>query len=93
MKKRNSIVTDNLDKCFVCQSERNIEIHHCIHGTANRKISDKYDLIVGLCNSCHRELHEKNRQLDLYVIREAQFAFERKYGREKFMKVFMKNWL
>ena len=33
----------------------------------------------------------KNYQLNLYVKRIAQVKFEKKYGREKFMEVFMKK--
>lgn len=41
-------------KCFVCGSVRDLEVHHCIHGTANRKLADRYGLWVWLCPYHHR---------------------------------------
>lgn len=93
--KKNSIVTDDWEKCFICQSQRNLQEHHIFFGTGNKKLSTKYGLTVPLCIFCHtgdKGVH-KNYQLNLYVKRIAQVKFEKKYGREKFMEVFMKNWL
>ena len=44
--------------CFLCGSVRNLERHHCIHGTANRKLAEKDGLIVWLCHDCHMDLHD-----------------------------------
>ena len=92
--KISSIVTTEYHKCFICHSERNIETHHCFFGTANRKLSDKYGLIVPLCSDCHRGQNgvHNNRQLDLYIKRYAQMEFEKEYSFEKFMEVFKKHY-
>ena len=90
-----SIVTDDWEHCFICGSSSRIAIHHCLFGTSNRKLSDKYGLTIPLCIDCHtgnKGVHN-NYQLNLYVKRIAQAKFEKKYGHEKFMEVFMKNWL
>ena len=66
--------------------------HHCF-GAGNRKLSTKYGLTIPLCMDCHtgnKGVHN-NYQLNLYVKRIAQVKFEKKYGREKFMEVFMKK--
>lgn len=91
----NSIITDDFEHCFICGSERNLETHHCLHGTANRKLSDKYGLTIPLCAYCHRGqngVHRGNYQLDLYLKRYAQMKFEEKYSYEKFIQVFGKNY-
>ena len=88
-----SIVTKDLERCFVCGSGLRLEMHHCIGGIANRKLSDKYGLTVMLCPDCHRGqsgVHH-NKQLDLYIKRYAQMQFEKEYSFEKFMEVFKKN--
>ena len=89
--KINSIITDNFEECFICHSRQGLSPHHCWHGRTNRKLSDKYGLIVPLCYKCHSDLHERNYQLNLYLMRVAQIEFEKKYSREEFMKIFGKN--
>lgn len=89
-------------ECFLCrrlynrENVINLQEHHCIHGTANRTLSEKYGLKVFLCIYHHTQglgaVH-KNRDYDLIVIKEAQRKFEKKYGHDKFMEVFKKNYL
>ena len=84
-------------KCFFCGSEYNLERHHCIHGTAGRRLADKYGLTVYLCPSCHRGsegVHGRDgAPLDKILKQTAQTAFEGKYGRQKWMETFGKNYL
>lgn len=82
--------------CVVCGSTYNIHKHHVFHGTANRKLSEKYGLVIDLC--IHHHLDHKdgihfNRELDLRYKKEAQEKFESEYGRDEFMKVFGRNYL
>ena len=42
-------------ECYLCGSTLNLEKHHCIHGTAGRKLADKYGLTVWLCAYHHRD--------------------------------------
>lgn len=89
-----SIVTKDSEHCFICGSSSRLEIHHCLFGSSNRKLSDKYRLTVPLCPDCHRGpkgVHH-NKQLDLYIKRIAQMEFEKHYSYEEFMKVFGKNY-
>ena len=83
--------------CFFCGSEYNLEKHHCIHGTAGRRLADKYGLTVYLCPACHRGsegVHGKNgAPLDKILKQKAQTAFEGKYERQKWMETFGKNYL
>ena len=90
-----SIVTKDSEHCFICGSSSGLEIHHCLFGRANRKLSDQYGLTVPLCSYCHRGqngVHKGNYQLDLYIKRYAQLQFEKEYSFEKFMEVFGKNY-
>ena len=43
--------------CYLCGQWAETT-HHCIHGTANRKLADKDGLTVRLCNKCHTNLHD-----------------------------------
>ena len=73
-----------------------VQIHHCIYGVANRKLSDKYGLIVPLCQEHHTGdtgVH-KNRDFDLHLKKLAQEKFNSVYGADKsFIEVFGKNYL
>ena len=92
---KHSILVKDLDFCIVCGSP-NVEIHHCIYGTANRKWSDKYGLIVPLCGSHHRgsDLSPHfNRGFDLELKKYAQERFEEKYPELDFVSIFGKNYL
>lgn len=90
-----SIIVNCMDNCFVCGSPYT-EVHHVIYGTANRKLSDKYGLIVPLCHEHHRGrtgVHF-NRDFDISLKKLAQEKFEWEYGATKsFLEVFGKNYL
>ena len=81
-------------KCWVCGNP-NTEEHHVIYGTAKRKLSDKYGLVVYLCRPHHtgpKGAHF-NSSLDTQLKMFAQKKFEEKYSHKKFMEVFHKNYL
>jgi hypothetical protein len=90
-----SIIVERTDRCVICGSPY-VEIHHAIHGTANRKVADKYGLTIPLCHEHHLGAlgPHLNRTVDLTYIKAAQRAFESKVGtREEFRKLFGKSWL
>ena len=86
-----SVITDNMDQCFICGSPYMIEVHHCIHGTANRKLADKYGLTVGLCHICHSKLHDHGTK-DKVLQQLAQLKFEETYPDLDFMKIFGRSY-
>ena len=83
-------------ECFVCGTTYNLHSHHCLYGTANRKQAEKYGLKVWLCQEHHTGASgvHFNKDLDLYLKKLSQEAFEGKYGaRNEFIRVFGKNYL
>ena len=90
-----SIIVNCMDNCFVCGSPYT-EVHHVIYGTANRKLSDKYGLVVPLCHEHHRGqtgVHF-NRDFDISLKKLAQEKFNSVYGSNKrFLEVFGKSYL
>ena len=85
---KKSIITDDLTQCYICGNPF-VELHHVCFGTANRKLSDKYGLIIPLCAEHHRGnkgVHQ-DRALDLFLKRMAQEKFEEVYD-EDFIKIF-----
>lgn len=70
--------------------------HHIMHGTAGRKIADRWGLWVWLCPYHHTIADEsvhRSRATDEALIRIGQRAFEQEYSREKWMDLFGKNYL
>lgn len=82
-------------ECYLCGKKTCLERHHILSGVANRKLSEKYGLWVYLCHDCHtgpdgaQYNPEKNRDLR----KQAQIAFEELYGHQKWMSIFLKNYV
>lgn len=89
-----SIIQLDTDYCFFC-GRYGTEIHHIFFGTSNRKLSDRYGLVVGLCYEHHRGNRgvHFNRELDMELKKVAQIKFNKVYPDEDFMKIFGKNYL
>lgn len=81
--------------CYVSGSRVNLERHHIMSGTANRKLSERYGLWVWLNHDLHTGKNgaQYEKELNLRLKREAQMAFEQIYGHEKWMETFRKNYL
>lgn len=91
-----SIITKDMEHCFICRRPAT-DNHHCLFGS-KRAMADKHKLVVGLCRDCHNKVHnprtEAEQEMQNYLKREAQFAFEDKVGsREDFRKIFGRSYL
>jgi hypothetical protein len=82
--------------CWVC-GKHPTERHHVYFGSGNRKLSEKYGLVVNLCADHHRGqpngVHGGNKELDLEIKRHFQREFEKEYLRIDFIKIFGRNYL
>ena len=90
-----SIIQADTDYCFIC-GRYGTELHHCIYGSANRKLADKYKLVVGLCHAHHRGnngVHGGNKELDIFLKQTAQTKFNEFYNDLDFLAVFGRNYL
>lgn len=88
-------IISNEKECFLCGRQINLERHHIMAGTANRKLSEKYGLWVYLCHDCHTGVDgaQYNAAAGLELKRTAQRVFEKKHSHELWMDVFRKNYL
>ena len=84
-------MTKDMEHCYICGSYP-VAWHHIVNGTANRKKSDKYGLIVPLCPMHHDMMHTVQAE-DIRLKKAAQRKFEMIYSHEKWMKEFHKNYL
>jgi len=89
-----SIMTEDMEHCYICGSGLNIEMHHVFFGTADRKNSDKFGLIVPLCVFHHRGKAGAHfdRDTDLFLKRRGQSAFCKIYSKELYMEIFGKSY-
>ena len=81
--------------CFLCGRVTGVERHHVMAGMADKKISEKYGLWVWLCRNCHtgRDGVQYNAKKALQLIKDAEMAFIRIYGKPLWMMRFRKNYL
>ena len=88
-------IISNEQRCYLCGRQINLERHHIMAGTANRKLSEKYGLWVYLCHDCHTgtEGAQYNSSAGIKLKQIAQTAFESKYSHEEWMELFRKNYL
>ena len=89
--------------CYLCkllnndyQRRNNLEEHHVMEGTANRKKSEHWGLKVYLCHEHHQgspaAVHRnKDTEQTLKVL--AQMKFESLYSHKLWMEEFGKNYL
>lgn len=91
--------------CYLCmllhnnyRGQRVLQEHHVIFGTGNRKLSDKYGLMVYLCPGHHLasggpEAVHRNQKIRLMLAKKGQQAFEREYPTLSFREIFGINYL
>lgn len=90
-RKRFSIIQDDMSRCFICKAPV-AEKHEVFYGSAFRTKSKDWGMVVGLCHICHMNIHDNQRN-DEALKRIGQRVFEDRYGHEKYMEVFKKNYL
>ena len=90
-----SVLQQNKE-CYVCHTTIGLQDHHCLYGSANRKVSEKYGLKVWLCREHHTGntgVHF-NKELDTRLKQLAQTYYEEHYGdRDKFRSDFGRSYL
>jgi hypothetical protein len=70
------------------------ETHEVFFGRGKRQLSIKYGLQVKVASDIHQDIHRYPMTgLDLELKKEFQGIFESKYGHEKFMELFGRDYL
>ena len=84
-----------LEQCYQCGTTQGLQVHHCIHGTANRTLADEDGLTVYLCWRCHGRLHDDDKRLDNKLERLAERRYLEHYGKTipDFIARYGKNYL
>lgn len=88
-----SIITNDMNHCFIC-GRPYPQKHHAMNG-ANKKKSEKYGLMVPLCERHHtgdEGVHRKPERM-LAMRQLAQIKFEKIYSHELWLQEFGKSYL
>jgi len=90
-----SILTEDLDECYITGSKDNVHIHH-IFGAANKKNSEKYGFIIPLRADWHNMSDygvHFNKELNLKLKRKCEDYWLKHYGnKEDFIQKFGMWW-
>ena len=88
-------IISNKYECYLCGKQIDLERHHIMAGTANRKLSEKYGLWVYLCHECHTGADgaQYNSSKGTALKEAAQRAFELQHSHEEWMDLFRKNYI
>lgn len=82
--------------CFLCGRYANLERHH-IFGSAMRKKSEKYGLVVNLCHDCHNEKggvhHNAELMQKFHEYGQKKAMEENGWTVDDFRREFYKNYL
>lgn len=82
-------------ECYICGSVNGLEKHHIFAGHANRPISESEGFWCYLCHNHHTGTDgaQYNKELNLKLKQDAQFAYEKTHSRGEWMKLIGKNYL
>ena len=95
MSKKSSVLTDDMEHCFVCGSPY-AECHHVFFGSYQKKYADKYKFYLPLCPEHHKGNSgpHMNKTKDIEYKKMAQRYYEENISnRSNFMMDFGKNYL
>lgn len=97
-RKSKSIIPNDNEFCYLCKRNgimnRGSDVHHCVFGTAKRKLADEDGLTVHLCHIHHMRLHQLgDYQRELQEL--AQQTWQDHYGRttDDWIRRYGKNYL
>lgn len=92
-------IIDSTNYCYICKTYKcryvlANDTHHCIGGTANRKLADEDGLTVRLCRRCHEKLHAKSEyKRELQIVAEEKWIEYYDKCVEDFIERYGKNYI
>lgn len=84
-------------ECYICGLQESdyvrMERHHLLEGRGRRQISDRYGLVVDLCENCHFKAHHDSEFADFLHRTGQRKAEANGMSRAEFIELFGKNYL
>ena len=78
-------------RCRICGTYGRTEIHH-VFGGARRRISERENLVIELCPSCHRKAHE-DVSFGNALKHDAQLEYLEEHSFDEWMALMGKSWI
>ena len=88
---RHSILTNDLNKCYVCKKRKKDDMHE-IYAGAKKQISMKNGFCIPICRKCHNEIQNEEEKIIIYK-RKCQQEYEKTHTREEFIERYKKSYL
>lgn len=85
MKPSDTIVTDYVKLCLICEKKYTEHAHHLICGSGKRDNGTKDKLLLPVCADCHRRIHNDGVAMKLSEM-VGQAIYEQTHTREEFRK-------
>jgi len=85
VKAKDTIVTEYIEMCLVCECEPTRHGHHLICGGGKRKNGTEDKLILPVCAKCHEKIHHSGTSMKLSKML-GQAIFEQACTREEYRK-------
>ena len=87
-------------ECYICaklgfHTTENLEEHHFLHGTANRRCAEADGLKGFLCHYHHSQVHDTDSEWDKILQKEAQIRYMEYYERsvDEFRERYFKSYI
>lgn len=84
--------------CILCKKEGQMAMHHLIPGKPGRQLSERYNLVVPICPTCHEFIHSSSVKgiktlRDLRKFGQKKAMAEQGWTEDEFRQVFGKSYL
>jgi len=85
MKPEDTIVTEYVELCLICENQFTQHGHHLICGMGKRKNGTKDKLILPVCAECHERIHGDGVSMKLSKM-VGQAIYEQNHTRDEYRK-------
>ena len=81
--------------CFLTGRTDNLQLHHCLNGTHQRKKCDEDGLVVWLTHDEHWNIHHtiEGKEIRMWLKQVAQQVYEQDHTRKEFIERYGKSYL
>jgi len=90
MKAKDTIVTENVDLCLICEKKFTDHAHHLICGIGKRDNGTDDKLLLPVCVECHSRIHGDGVSMKLSKM-VGQAIYEQNHTRDEFRKRYGKS--
>lgn len=76
-KVRQSVIKRDMEKCILCDSKEQLNVHHITYDNVYNEINHLDDLVT-LCEKCHNDIHGRKKGKNTIPLKETEHIFRDK---------------